>query len=132
MTGDLTPDRAREIDYALQRQRFGCIFGACWAWIAAAIFYFIGESVVVAVIIGVGGSALLLAYWLTFSKALRMELARFIDPSTGELSIPGGCRRVGAREALFTLFWSDREDRVLFGGILVGLLLLFGGFLLLR
>jgi hypothetical protein len=130
MTDDLTPERARDIDHALQKQRFACVFGACAAWCAAGVFL-VARLVVAGVAIGVGGTAVLLANWLIVSTALRKELRPFIDPSTGELSIPGGRRRLSAREALTTLYWSKREDRVLFGGLLVAALLLLGGLLIL-
>jgi hypothetical protein len=129
MTDDLTPEAARDIDYALRKQRFACLFGASVAWCVAALLLVV-RPIVVGLAVGVGGTAVFLAIWLIVSTALRKELRPFIDPSTGELSIPGGRRTLTAREALITLYWSKGEDGLLFGGLLVAALLLLGALLI--
>ena len=126
MTDSLTPERARDIDYGLQKLRFASLGGACAAWLFAAILFVVSNNAVAALIVGVGYSAGSLVTWMIVSKVLRRELAAFTDPATGELSIPGGRRVLKAREAFVLLYLSTRQERFLWVGLLAGILLLAG------
>ena len=83
-------ERARQVDY--QFRLLGRLFlvGAVVYWLVAAILIVMDVPVIIAVLFGVVGTVSFLALRRFFNTVRRRRLGEFINPYTGELTVPGG------------------------------------------
>jgi hypothetical protein len=83
-------ERARDVDYQFRLLDRLFLVGAVVYWLVAAILIVMDVPVIIAVLFGVAGTLSFLALRRYFNTVRRRRLGEFINPYTGELTVPGG------------------------------------------
>jgi len=83
-------EQARQVDYHFRLLDRLFLVGAVTYWLVAAILIVMNVPLVVGLIFGVAGTAAFLGLRRYFGSIRRRRLGEFINPYTGELTVPGG------------------------------------------
>jgi hypothetical protein len=83
-------ERARHVDYQFRLLDRLFLVGAVTYWLVAILLIVMDVPVIIAVLFGVAGTASFLGLRRYFGTVRRRRLGEFINPYTGELTVPGG------------------------------------------
>jgi hypothetical protein len=83
-------EQAREVDYAFRLLDRLFLVGMLAYWLVAAIIIVTNVSLVFGLLFGALGSASFIGLRRYFGTVRRRRLGEFINPYTGELTVPGG------------------------------------------
>jgi hypothetical protein len=87
-------EEARDLDYAYQVFDRVVLVGYGKIILVSALITYLGVSVILALVLVVAGAAWALWLRAIFGRERRRRLGQFAHPATGELSVPGGPRRL--------------------------------------
>jgi O-antigen/teichoic acid export membrane protein len=83
-------EQARQVDYQFRLLDRLFLVGAVTYWLVAAILIVMNVPLVIAILFGVVGTVAFLGLRRYFGGIRRRRLGEFINPYTGELTVPGG------------------------------------------
>jgi hypothetical protein len=87
-------ERARDVDYQFRLLDRLFLVGAVAYWLVAAIFIVMNVPLILALLFGAVGTGSFLWLRRYFGAVRRKRLGEFINPYTGELTVPGGPKRL--------------------------------------
>jgi hypothetical protein len=83
-------ERARQVDYQFRLLDRLFLVGALTYWLVAAILIVMNVPLIIALVFGAVGTGSFLGLRRYFGGIRRRRLGEFINPYTGELTVPGG------------------------------------------
>src|SRR5919204_3793921 len=87
-------ERARQVDYQFRLLDRLFMVGAVVYWLVAAILLGMHVPLWLALLFGVGGTASFVGLRRYFWRIRRKRLSGYLNPATGELTVPGGPKPV--------------------------------------
>jgi hypothetical protein len=85
-----TAEQAREVDYAFRLLDRLFLVGTLAYWLVAAIIIVTNVSLIFGLLFGALGTVSFLSLRRYFGNVRRRRLGEFINPYTGDLTVPGG------------------------------------------
>jgi hypothetical protein len=87
-------EQARELDYQFRLLNRMFLVGCLAYWLVAAILLVTHVSPILALLFGALGTASFVALRRYFAGVRRRRLGPYLNPATGELTVPGGPKPV--------------------------------------